>query len=72
MIQYLYISIISYGRYERMREEMGMTNEQYKGLLLDQLEVWQEVLELATESQDVKVMKKAQQQINKINEKLKF
>jgi hypothetical protein len=55
-----------------MREEMGMTNEQYKGLLLDQLEVWQEVLELATESQDVKVMKKAQQQINKINEKLKF
>ena len=55
-----------------MREEMGMTNEQYKGLLLDQLEVWQEVLELATESQDIKVIKKAQQQINKINEKLKF
>ena len=55
-----------------MYEEMGMTNEQYKGILLDQLEVWQEILELATESKDEKIIKKAQQQINKINEKLKF
>lgn len=55
-----------------MKEEMGMTNEQYKGQLLDQLEVWREVLELATESHDEKVIKKAQQQIDKINEKLKF
>ena len=53
-------------------EEMGMTNEQYKGLLLDQLEVWQEVLELAEEVKDEKVVKKAKQQIAKINEKLKF
>ncbi len=28
-------------------EEMGMTNEQYKGMLLDELEDWQEVLEIA-------------------------
>ena len=27
-------------------EEMGMTNEQYKGMLLDELEDWREVLEL--------------------------
>ena len=27
-------------------EEMGMTNEQYKGMLLDELEDWQEVLEI--------------------------
>ncbi len=53
-------------------EEMGMTNEQYKGILLDQLEVWQETLELAIEAGATKVQKKAEQQIAKINEKLKF
>lgn len=53
-------------------EEMGMTNEQYKGMLLDELEDWQEVLELAEESQDEKIQKKAEKQIAKINEKLKF
>ena len=31
-------------------EEMGMTNEQYKGMLLDELEDWQEVLEIAKET----------------------
>lgn len=51
---------------------MGMTNEQYKGMLLDELEDWQEVLELATEEQNTKIIKKAQKQIAKINEKLKF
>lgn len=51
---------------------MGMTNEQYKGILLDQLEDWQEVLELAEAASDEKVVKKAKQQIAKINEKLKF
>lgn len=53
-------------------EDMGMTNEQYKGLLLDSLEDWQEVLEIAKEENDTRVIKKAQQQISKINEKLKF
>lgn len=53
-------------------EEMGMTNEQYKGMLLDELEDWQEVLDLAMESQDIKIQKKAEKQIAKINEKLKF
>lgn len=55
-----------------MVEEMGMTNEQYKGILLDELEDWQEVLELAEEAQDEKVIKKAKKQISKINQKLKF
>ena len=55
-----------------MKEEFGMTNEQYKGLLLDELEDWQEVLELAEKSGDEAVIKKASKQINKINEKLKF
>ncbi|MDE6615546.1 MAG: hypothetical protein K2K35_03190 [Lachnospiraceae bacterium] len=53
-------------------EDMGMTNEQYKGMLLDELEDWQEVLELAKEEGNKKVIKKAEKQITKINEKLKF
>ena len=55
-----------------MAEEMGMTNEQYKGVLLDQLEDWEEVLELASETKDEKLVKKIQKKIDKINEKLKF
>ena len=53
-------------------EEMGMTNEQYKGVLLDQLEDWEEVLELASETKDEKLIGKIQKKIDKINEKLKF
>ena len=53
-------------------EEMGMTNEQYKGMLLDELEDWQEVRELALETNNEKILKKADQQIDKINEKIKF
>lgn len=55
-----------------MTEEMGMTNEQYKGVLLDQLYNWEEVLELANETKDEKLIKKIQKQIDIINEKLKF
>lgn len=53
-------------------EQMGMTNEQYKGFLLDELEDWEEVLDLAKEENNQKVIKKAEKQIKKINEKLKF
>lgn len=53
-------------------EEMGMTNEQYKGLLLDELEDWEEVKALAEEAGNEKVLAKAEKQIRKINEKLKF
>ena len=53
-------------------EDMGMTNEQYKGMLLDELEDWQEVLELAETANDKKVIAKSEKQIKKINEKLKF
>ncbi len=51
---------------------MGMTNEQYKGMLLDELEDWQEVKEIAEEEGNKKIVAKAQKQIDKINEKLKF
>ena len=53
-------------------DDMGMTNEQYKGMLLDELEDWQEVLELAKQTGDEKIIAKAEKQISKINEKLKF
>ena len=53
-------------------EEMGMTDNQYKGMLLEDLENWEEVLELAKEENNPKIIKKAEKQIAKINEKLKF
>ena len=39
---------------------------------LDELEDWQEVRELALETNNEKILKKADQQIAKINEKIKF
>lgn len=53
-------------------EEMGMTDNQYKGMLLDQLEDWQEILDLAIAAKNTEIQKKAEKQIAKINEKLKF
>ena len=49
-----------------------MTDCQYKGLLLEDLENWQRVLNLAEEAGAEKVVDMARQQIDKINEKLKF
>lgn len=53
-------------------EVMGMTNEQYKGFLLNELEDWEEILEIAKEEKAEKTIKKAEKQIRKINEMLKF
>lgn len=53
-------------------EDMGMTDNQYKGMLLDQLEDWQEILDLAITAGNTEIQKKAEKQIAKINEKLKF
>ena len=52
-------------------DDMGMTNEQYKGMLLDDLENWKEVYNLAKLEGATKAAEKAEKQINKINEKLK-
>lgn len=41
-------------------------------MLLDELEDWEEVLALAKESNNERIIKKAEKQIAKINEKLKF
>lgn len=53
-------------------DSVGMTDNQYKGMLLDELEDWQEVLDLAVEAANAEIQKKAEKQIAKINEKLKF
>lgn len=53
-------------------EEMGMTDNQYKGMLLEDLENWEEVLELAKKENNQSIIKKAEKQIEKINNKLKF
>jgi len=48
-------------------ETVGMTDMQFKSYLLEQLENWQDVLELAKEAGDAKVVEKAERQIAKIN-----
>ena len=53
-------------------ESVGMTDNQYKGMLLDQLEDCHEILDLAIEAANTEIQKKAEKQIAKINEKLKF
>lgn len=53
-------------------DSVGMTDNQYKGMLLDQLEDWQEILDLAIAAGNMEIQKKAEKQIAKINEKLKF
>ncbi len=53
-------------------DSMGMTDNQYKGMLLDQLEIWQEILDLAVEAGNTKIQEKVEKQIAKTNEKLKF
>ena len=49
-----------------------MTDSQYKGMLLDQLEDWEDVLDLAIKAGNAEIQKKVEKQIAKINEKLKF
>ncbi len=53
-------------------DSVGMTDSQYKGMLLDQLENWQEILELAEKSGNALIQEKAEKQIKKIEEKLKL
>ena len=53
-------------------DDMGMTNEQYKGFLLNELEDWEEVLEKAKEEGAKETAKKAEKQIKKINKMLEF
>lgn len=49
-----------------------MTDLQYKGMLLDELEDWQEDDDLAMDAGNTEIQNKAKKQVEKINEKLKF
>ena len=52
--------------------DMGMTDNQYKGFLLNVLEDWEEALEKAKEEGAKETAKKAEKQIRKINKMLEF
>ena len=49
-----------------------MTNEQYKGMLIDHLDDLNRILDLAIKAGDTEVQKEVEKQIAKLNEKLKF
>ena len=51
---------------------MGMTDSQYKGKLLDELEVWNRVVKMAAAAGNEEIRELAQEQIDKINAKLKL
>ena len=51
---------------------MGMTDSQYKGMLLEDLENWQRALELAVAAGGRELQEFAEKQIAKINQKLKY
>lgn len=53
-------------------ESVGMTDNQYKGMLLDQLEVWERILDMAKTAGNTNIQGEAEKQIAKINTKLKF
>ena len=53
-------------------DSMGMTDNQYKGMLLDQLEVWERILDMAVKAGNAEIQKEVEKQIAKTNEKLKF
>ena len=51
---------------------MGMTDKQFQAMLIDELEDWEELLSLMKASRYEEAVQKAQQKINKINEKMKY
>ena len=53
-------------------EIMGMTDNQYKGFLLNELEDWEEVLDIAREEGAQNTAKKVEGQIEKIKKMLEF
>ena len=53
-------------------ETMGMTDSQYKGMLMDQLADLQRILDLAIKAGNAEIQSEVENQIAKTNEKLKF
>ena len=52
-------------------EEMGMTDKQYKGMLLDQLKSWKRISDMAKAAGNTDIQAEADNEIATINEKLK-
>ncbi len=46
-------------------DPVGMTDNQYKGMLLDQLEDWQEVLDLAIKAGNTEIRKRSRNRFAK-------
>ena len=59
-------------RSEQGGNEMGMSDAQFKTYLLEQLENWQRVRQLAADNHDNAVVAGADEQIEIINYALKF
>ena len=53
-------------------DDMGMTDSQYKGMLMDQLQVWKRILAMAIAAKNSDIQEEVEKQIEVINEKLKF
>lgn len=53
-------------------DSVGMTDNQYKGMLLDQLADLERILDMAVKSENAEIQEEVEKQIAKINEKLKF
>ena len=51
---------------------MGMTNEQYKGLLIDQRQAWQDLKRLLEDGKEEEAREKVEKQLRNIEEKLEF
>lgn len=51
---------------------MGMSDAQFKAYLLEQLENWQYVRDLAIAKDDTEILTEAEKQIEKLNTALKF
>lgn len=50
-----------------MEDEVGMTDMQFKVYLMEQLENWQRVLDIAIKHDDKEIREEAERQIAKIN-----
>ena len=52
-------------------EIMGMTNEQYKGMLLDQMKSWKRILAMAKAAGNTDIQAEVEVEIETLDEKLK-
>lgn len=53
-------------------KEIGLTNEQYKDILLNQLEIWEDILEMVEVAGVIGIQDKVKEQIAEVKEKLQL